>query len=144
MKKFFIFTAFVVLALSSASAIGAPSPDDDGEYYSLRTYLFEVEKRENLIGVLRLKPKSGWKWNEKYPVNLSILKPENGKRPYKLAEQHVEQIELEGDPIPEVAIWMDLQPSKVAKVYRQRFTVRARYSFCDKTTCRVFKRDIKF
>lgn len=142
MKRFIICLAAAAAVLLSAPANGAPDPNDDREYYSLRQYAVTVENRENLIAVLRFSPATGWKWNKKYPVKLDILKPVNGKRPYELVEHYIEEVEFEKQP--EVAVWMDLKPSTAAKIRRQRFTVEARYSFCNKTTCRVFKRDIKF
>ena len=142
MKKFIICLAIAATTLLSAPASGTPDPGDDRECYSLRQYAVTVENRENLIAVLRFTPAKGWKWNKKYPVKLSILKPVNGKRPYELVERHIEEVDFEKQP--EIAVWMDLKPSTAAKIRRQRFTVEASYSFCNKTTCRVFKRNIKF
>tara|TARA_R110001592_G_scaffold326290_1_gene607067 strand:- start:817 stop:1245 length:429 start_codon:yes stop_codon:yes gene_type:complete len=142
MRRIIICLAIAATTLLSAPANGAPDPNDDREYYSLRQYAVTVENRENLIAVLRFSPAKGWKWNKKYPVKLSILKPANGSRPYQLVEHHIEEAEFEKRP--EVAVWMDLKPSRAAKIYRQQFTVEANYSFCNKTTCRVFKRNIKF
>ena len=142
MKRFILCAIIACTALMPLTANGSPSPDEDNKYYSLRQYAVTVENRENLIAVLRFSPAPGWKWNKKYPVKLDILKPVNGKRPYELVEHYIEEVEFEKQP--EVAVWLDLKPSTAAKVRRQRFTVEARYSFCNKTTCRVFKRDIKF
>jgi len=142
MKRFILCATVVFAALIPMTASGSPTPDEDDKYYSLRQYAVTVENRENLIAVLRFTPAKGWKWNKKYPVKLSILKPVNGKRPYELVERHIEEVDFEKQP--EIAVWMDLKPSTAAKIRRQRFTVEASYSFCNKTTCRVFKRNIKF
>jgi len=141
-KRFILCAIIACTALMPLAANGSPSPDEDDKYYSLRQYVVTVESRENLIAVLRIIPAEGWKWNEKYPVKLDILKPPNGTRPYKLVEQYVEQ--LNKIKPAEVAVWLDLKPSLAAKVNQQHFTVEASYSLCNKTTCRVFKRDIKF
>lgn len=140
MKRFIICLAITAAILPSTPANGTSNPDQDKKYYSLRQYVVAVEARENLIAVLAVTPAEGWKWNKKYPASFSVLKPAAGSRPYRLVEKHIESID--GDP--EIEVWMDLKPSIAAKVRRQRFIIQASYSLCNKTTCRVFKREIKF
>lgn len=130
-----------ILMMLTATALAAdnPTPAADRDYYTMRQYLVTRDGTDNLIATLRFDPVKDWKWNAKYPTKFTIKEDSHGKLPYHLVGEHIELV----DESP-VQVWLELKPSASAKAMRQRFTVTAAYSFCNKLVCRTFKRDIDF
>jgi len=130
-----------ILMMLTATALAAdnPSPTIDRDCYTMKQYLVTRNGTDNLIAALKFEPVKDWKWNTKYPTKFTIKSGSTGKLPYHLVGVHIEL--ADGDP---VQVWLELEPSVYAKVWRQRFTVTAAYSFCNEFVCRTFKRDVNF
>tara|TARA_R100000278_G_C5446660_1_gene155707 strand:+ start:129 stop:545 length:417 start_codon:yes stop_codon:yes gene_type:complete len=138
MKRLLTFIAGACLALWAFNAAAASSPLEDKKYYTHAKYWIEDPREPSYVALVKFKPADGWKWNDKYPSKFKVTKPEAGSKPYRVVNILVEKQE------DETWVWMEMQPSKAAKVHRQHFILKASYSFCDKSSCLVFKRDIKF
>ena len=138
--KHIIFISALLVATTCLAAADNPSPTTDKLVYTTTQYIVERPDTKNLIAVIKFEAKPGWKWNESYPSKFVMKKGASGKLPYKLLAHHVEHGDKEELP----QVWMELEPSVYAKVTRQKFTVTAKYSFCNETSCLVFHRDVRF
>lgn len=137
--KYLAVGALLMLTMASPSmAADNPSPSKDNKYYTLDQYLVVRVNNKNSIAVLKFLPAKGWKWNKKFPIKFKVKRNEAGKKPYSILNKWVES--EEGG----VQVWLELKPSVYAKLWGRRFVVTAKYSFCTKTVCKTFKRDIKF
>jgi hypothetical protein len=128
----------VLIMTTPALAADNPSPSIDDKYYTLDQYLVVRANNKNPIAVLKFLPAKGWKWNKQFPIKFKVKRNEAGKKPYSIRNEWIEP-EKKG-----VQVWLELKPSVYAELWGRRFVVTAKYSFCTKTVCKTFKRDIKF
>ena len=111
-----------------------PRAHVDKDYYSLAQYLIVKDKASYPIAVLRFTPTKGWKWNKKYPARFEITGEKN--KTFSIQRWHVEYTKTNA-----VEVWLKLEPKTAQSI---KFTVQGRYSFCDSSTCAVFKRRMDF
>jgi hypothetical protein len=139
MKYFIIAATLLLTSAGIAADTDNPDPAIDEAVYVINRYIVTRADTKNLIAAMKFMPTKGWKWNTKYPTSFTIKEGKTGKVPYHLIGEHIELVD--GEP---AHVWLELKPSVYAKVVRQRFTVTAVYSFCNKTVCQTFKRDVDF
>ena len=138
MKKLIIGLLLIILCMPAlAKDKKVPRAHVDKDYYSVVQYLVKRAKSENPIAVLRFEPTEGWKWNKKYPARFTI---EDKNKSLSVLRWHTEYIETDQHPNA-IEIWLEL---KSAVTQPNRFTIQGKYSFCNSTSCAVFKREIAF
>jgi hypothetical protein len=135
--RLFVVLLFALLPFNTFAA--GQSPSDNESCYTYTQYFVKHDNKTNPIALIKFSPDDGWKWNNKYPSKFKILKPENGTVPYIIIDRWTEKRNVN-----QTWVWLELKPSKVALIRRQNFTISASYSFCDKHTCRIFKKNFRF
>jgi len=130
-----VFTSlFLLLGASNAMSKETAYPSVKDAEYTLSRYLARPEQKKNLVVEFDFTPASDWKWNSKFPVQFSIQEADSGMQ-YYIINEHVEMSD------DNIKIYLELKPA--GKTYPS-FTVNGVFSFCNESSCKIFKRSFSF
>jgi hypothetical protein len=126
----------ILASVSAPIVLDRQTPDaevkkEESPFKITRYLLIPENVKDKAIAIIKFESQGKWKWNKNYSPSFK-LKDSPGR---KILETHIEQ-----DEGPRVDAYLHIKYSKKL----QPLTVVVKWGMCTETSCRVYKKEIKF
>jgi len=135
--KELLFIAILIISFAPAlfeAPHDARAETSKSDPYNITRYLHYPEGvKKRVIAIIKFEPRGEWKWNKNYPFKFKLSEDTQ----HKLLEKYVEYSQR-GEKKIIVSLHIELNGEL------QPLTVLASWGLCTPSTCRVYKKEIKF